>query len=255
MLKTRVIPTLLLHNKGLVKTVKFKNPKYVGDPINAIKIFNEKEVDELIFLDIDASKEDRGPDFNLIKDFASECFMPVCYGGGITNMEQIKKIFSLGIEKVSLGNMALKNDSLIKEAVEIFGSQSIIATIDIKKSLFGKYQVYDYVNKKSYKKDYIEYIQHLEELGIGEILINNVDLEGTQKGYDIELMKNIVSSVNIPVIACGGAGKLDDFKEVKEKANVSAVAAGSFFVFQGKHNAVLITYPKYQELEKLFKEN
>jgi cyclase len=252
MLTTRVIPILLLHNGGLVKTVKFKNPKYVGDPINAVKIFNEKEVDELIFLDIDATKENREPDFNLIKDFASECFMPVCYGGGIRNIEQIKKIFSLGIEKISLGNIALRNDSLIKEAVELFGSQSIIVTVDIKKSIFGKYQIYDYITKKLHKRDYIEYIQHLEKIGVGEILINNVDLEGTQKGYDIQLMQNIVNSVNIPVIACGGAGKLDDFREVKEKANVSAVAAGSFFVFQGKHNAVLITYPKYQELEKLF---
>jgi len=255
MLQTRVIPVLLLHNKGLVKTVKFKNPKYVGDPINAIKIFNEKEVDELIFLDIDASKDSRGPNFELIKDFASECFMPVCYGGGVTNIEQMKEIFNLGIEKISLGNIALKDDFFIKEAVKIFGSQSITVTVDIKKSFFGKYQVYDYVNKKAYKKDYIAYVQHLEELGIGEIVINNIDLEGTQKGYDVELMRNIVNSVNIPIIACGGAGKLDDFKNIKEKSNVSAVAAGSFFVFQGKHNAVLITYPKYEELEELFGEN
>ena len=254
MLKTRVIPVLLLHNKGLVKTVRFQKPKYIGDPINAIKIFNEKEVDELIFLDIDASKENREPNFQLIEDFASECFMPVCYGGGISNIKQIKKIFTLGIEKVSLNISVLENENLIKEAVDIFGSQSIVVTIDIKKSLFGKYQIYNHSSQKTLKLSYLEYIKRLEHLGIGEIVINNVDLDGTQKGYDIELLRTIVDNVKIPVISCGGAGKLDDFKIVKDTANVSAVAAGSFFVFQGKHNAVLITYPKYHELEKLFGE-
>ncbi len=254
MLKTRVIPVLLLHNKGLVKTVKFKLPKYIGDPINAIKIFNEKEVDELIFLDIDASKEKRGPDYKIIEDFATECFMPVCYGGGITTIEQIRKLFTLGIEKVSLNSSVLINEVLIKEAVSIFGSQSIVVTVDIKKSLFGKYQVYNHSLKKIIKKPYLEYIKNIAELGAGEILINNIDLDGTQKGYDINLMKSVVDIVNVPVIACGGVGSLDDFKQVKNEANVAAVAAGSFFVFQGKHNAVLITYPKYEELEKLFGE-
>ena len=255
MLKTRVIPVLLLHNKGLVKTVKFKSPKYIGDPINVIKIFNEKEVDELIFLDIDASKEKRGPNFKIIEDFASECFMPVCYGGGITNIEQVKKLFAIGIEKVSLNISVLTNENLIKEAVEIFGSQSIVVTIDIKKSLFGMYQVYNHSNKTTLKKPYLEYIKSIEVSGAGEILINNVDLEGTQKGYDTSLMESIVRSVSIPIIACGGVGALSDFKKVKDEAKVSAVAAGSFFVLQGKHNAVLITYPKYEELEKLFGEN
>lgn len=254
MLQTRVIPILLLHNKGLVKTVKFKNPKYVGDPLNVIKIFNEKEVDELIFLDIDASKKGMEPDYELIKDFASECFMPVCYGGGITNIEQVKKIFTLGIEKISLNYFALKDDELIKKAIEIYGSQSIVVTIDIKKSLMGKYQIYDHTKKKNLKTLFLDYIKHIEDLGVGEILINNVDLDGTQKGYDIDLLKQVVNNVKIPVIACGGAGKLKDFQSAKKEANVSAVAAGSFFVFHGKHKAVLITYPKYKELEKLFGE-
>ncbi len=255
MLKTRVIPVLLLHNNGLVKTVKFKDLKYVGDPLNAIKIFNEKEVDELIFLDIDASKEKKEPNFQLIEDFASECFMPVCYGGGITDIQQIKKIFSLGIEKISLNHSAITDGSLVKEAVEMFGSQSIVASVDIKKSFMGKYQIYDHTNKKTLKIPFLEYIRHLENLGVGELFINNVDLDGTQKGYDIDLLKQVVNYVKIPVIACGGAGSLNDFKKAKQEANVSAVAAGSFFVFQGKHNAVLITYPKYEELEKLFEEN
>jgi cyclase len=255
MLKTRVIPVLLLRNRGLVKTIKFKNPKYVGDPINAIKIFNEKEVDELIFLDIDATKKNREPDYQIIEDFASECFMPVCYGGGITNIKQVKKLFTLGIEKVSLNSTVMQNKNFIREAVAIFGSQSIVVTIDIKKSIFGKYQIYNHSSKKSIKTPYLEYIREVESLGIGEILINNVDLDGTQNGYDIELLKEIVKVVNVPVVACGGAKGLDDFKKVKEEAKVSAVAAGSFFVFQGKHNAVLITYPKYEELEELFGEN
>lgn len=255
MLQTRVIPVLLLQNKGLVKSVKFKNPKYVGDPLNAIKIFNEKEVDELIFLDIDASKKGVEPDYELIKDFASECFMPVCYGGGITHIDQIKKIFTLGIEKISLNHVALKDDNLIKKAVEIFGSQSIVVAVDIKKSLMGKYQIYDHAKKKNLKIPFLDYVKHIENLGAGELLVNNVDLDGTQKGYDIDLLKQVVNYVKIPVIACGGAGKLQDFKTVKREANVSAVAAGSFFVFQGKNNAVLITYPKYQELEKLFGEH
>jgi len=254
MLQTRVIPVLLLQNKGLVKTVKFKNSTYIGDPLNAIKIFNEKEVDELIFLDIDASKEGRNPDFNIIENFASECFMPVCYGGGITTIDEIQKIFALGIEKVSLNTAILKDKNLIKEAVSVFGSQSIVVTVDIKKTLFGKYQVYNHQNKQMIKEPYIEYIKDLEKLGVGEILINNVDLDGTQQGYDIFLLKEVVNNVKIPVIACGGGSGLDDFKKVKKQAQVAAVAAGSFFVFQGKHNAVLITYPKYEVLEKLFGE-
>jgi len=254
MLQTRVIPVLLLHNKGLVKTVKFKNPKYVGDPLNAIKIFNEKEVDELIFLDIDASKEGREPDYEMIEDFASECFMPVCYGGGITKLDQIQKIFKLGIEKVSINLSALQNLELIKEASSRFGSQSLVVTVDVKKSFTGKYLVYNHKKAKTEKTPLQEYLQKIEMAGAGEILINNVDRDGTLNGYDTKLLKSVVDNVTIPVIACGGAGSLEDFKTVKKEANVSAVAAGSFFVFHGKHKAVLITYPHYKKLEELFKE-
>lgn len=254
MLETRVIPVLLFQNNGLVKTIKFKKSKYIGDPLNAIKIFNEKEVDELIFLNIDASKKGLEPNYELIKNFASECFMPVCYGGGITNIEQIKKIFTLGIEKVSINYSALKNSTLLTEAINIYGSQSISVSIDIKKSLLGHYKVYDHVSKKTLNISFLDYIKDIEKLGVGEILLNNVDLDGTQQGYDINLLKKVVENTNIPIIACGGAGKLEDFKSVKTEANVSAVGAGSFFVFQGKHNAVLITYPTYEELAKLFGE-
>lgn len=253
MLKTRVIPLLLLRDKGLVKTIKFKKSHYVGDPLNAIKIYNEKEVDELIFLDIDASKKGNEPDYVLIKSFANECFMPVCYGGGITKLEQIRKIFLLGIEKVSINSSTQNNEKLITDAVSIFGSQSIVVTIDIKKNLLGKYCVYNHKNNKLLKIKYIDYIGYVESLGVGEILINNVDQDGTRDGYDLKLMKEVVDSVSIPVIACGGAKNLLDFKLVKDEANVSGVAAGSIFVMHGKLNAVLITYPKHQELEKLFK--
>lgn len=252
MLQTRVIPVLLLDTDGLVKTVKFKSPKYVGDALNTVKIFNEKEVDEIIILDINVSKQGSEPNYALIEDFASECFMPVCYGGGITTIEQMRKIFALGIEKVSLNTTVLNDFDLIKEACSLFGSQSIVVSIDVKKDLMGRYKVFNHIKKKIEKVDFISYLEELEALSMGEILINNVDLDGTQKGYDIELMKIVTAKVNVPVIACGGAGDLKDFKQVQEEANVSAVAAGSFFVFHGKHKAVLITYPKYAELKKLF---
>lgn len=252
MLGTRVIPVLLLHNKGLVKTINFKNPIYVGDPINAIKIFNEKEVDELVFFDIDASKEGKEPNYNLISAFATECFMPVCYGGGVNNIDQMKKIFSLGIEKISLNFSTIQNFDFIYEAISTFGAQSIIITIDVKKTLLGKYKLYSHVKNKADKVDIQEVVEKLNSIGVGEIIVNNVDRDGTQKGYDIELMKIVTSSTSIPVVACGGAYELNDFKKVKDEAGVSGVAAGSMFVFQGKHKAVLISYPKYDTLKKLF---
>jgi len=255
MLSTRIIPVLLLHNQGLVKTVKFKNPSYIGDPINAIKIFNEKEVDELVFFDIDASKKGVEPNYDLISDFASECFMPVCYGGGIKNISQIKKIFSLGIEKVSLNFIEMIKTDVVKEAISVFGAQSIVVTIDLKKTLFGRYRLYNYRLGKLEKDNIEDIIEKVNQIGVGEIIVNNVDREGTQSGYDIALMDKITSLTSIPVVAYGGASKLEDFKELKEKTNISGMAAGSFFVFQGKHNAVLISYPKYETLKKLFNKD
>jgi cyclase len=190
----------------------------------------------------------------MISAFASECFMPVCYGGGITDIEQIQKIFSIGIEKVALNTVVLKNINFIKEAVTLFGAQSIVVVIDVKKNLFGKYKIYNHATKKTEKIELETYIQNLNTIGVGEIMINNVGLDGTQLGYDIVLLNKLTQLTNIPIIACGGAGKLEDFKYAKENGGVSAVAAGSFFVFKGKHNAVLITYPKYTELEKIFNE-
>ncbi|MEW6618223.1 MAG: AglZ/HisF2 family acetamidino modification protein [bacterium] len=250
MLKNRVIPCLLLQNQGLVKTIRFKEPKYVGDPINAIRIFNEKEVDELIFLDIIASKVGRSPNFEILQNIVGECFMPLCYGGGISRLEDIQKIFSIGVEKISINSFALKNIDFIKQASEIFGSQSIVVTIDVKKNFLGKYKVYDHTRNKITDIDPIEFAITTQEMGAGEILLNSVDRDGTQGGYDIDLIRKITNVLSIPVIAMGGAGKIDDFVDAVKKGNASAVAAGSMFVFHGKHRAVLITYPEYQELEK-----
>jgi len=252
MLRYRIIPTLLLHDKGLYKSVKYsiKKGKYVGDPINAIKIFNDKGVDELIFLDIDASKEKRGPDFNMLKNIAAECFMPVGYGGGITTMEQIKQIFQIGIEKVILNSVLLEDLSLLKNASEAFGAQSIVASVDIKKNLFGKYKVYNSAKQKKIDLDIKKYLKSLEQNGAGEIYISSVDKDGTFEGYDIELIKDITKDIKVPVIINGGAKDIRDFSKAIKECGVSAVSAGSMFVFNGPHKAVLITYPEYEKLEQ-----
>ncbi len=252
MLRYRIIPTLLLHDKGLYKTVKYsiKKGKYIGDPINAIKIFNEKGVDELIFLDIDASKEKRGPDFQMLRNIATECFMPVGYGGGITTMEQIKQIFQIGIEKVILNSVLLEDLSLLKNASKDFGVQSIVAAVDIKKNLFGKYKIYNSAKQKNIDLDIKKYLQSLEDNGAGEIYISSVDKDGTFEGYDIELMKDISKDIKVPVIINGGAKDISDFSRAIKECGVSAVSAGSMFVFNGPHKAVLITYPEYEKLEE-----
>lgn len=239
----RIIPCLLLSGAGLVKTVKFKNEKYVGDPINAIKIFNEKGADELIFLDICASSQNRKPDFDTIAKVAAECFMPVCYGGGIKEIADAKRIFNSGMEKISLGSGAIENPGLIKELVRIFGSQSIVACLDVKRNLFGNYEV---VIRRAQKKtglDPLVAAQKMEKLGAGELLINTVDRDGTMSGYDIGLIQKITKNISIPVIACGGAASLQDIAEVVNQAGASSGAAGSLFVFHGKRRGVLINYP------------
>jgi len=251
MLRTRVIPCLLLKNKGLVKTVKFKDPKYVGDPINAVKIFNDKEVDELIFLDINATIENRKPNFKLISDIASECFMPFSYGGGIRDLSDAKKLFNIGIEKIIINSYAYENTSFIKEASELFGSQSIVISIDVRKNLFGKYEVFTHSGTKNTKLDPVLFAKKVECMGAGEICLNSIDRDGTMKGYDIELIKQVSESVSIPIIASGGCGKIEDFKDAVINGGASGVAAGSIFVFHGKHKAVLISYPSTHELDKL----
>ena len=250
MLKNRIIPCLLLKNGGLVKTIKFDNPKYIGDPINAIRIFNDKEVDELMVLDIMASKDNREPNYALIEQFASECFMPLCYGGGIKTLEQARRLFTLGIEKICIQSAIFNNINLITDIAELFGSQSVIVSVDIKTNWLGKKSLYNSVTGKIMNISLFEHIQSIVDAGAGEIVLNSVDRDGVMGGMDIELINRVSSILSVPLIALGGVGSLNDIK-VAVQSGASAVAAGSFFVFQGPHRAVLITYPKYKELEIL----
>jgi cyclase len=249
MLRQRVIPCLLLKNNSLTKTIKFNKGTYIGDPINALKIFNEKEADEIVILDISEDKETIN--FELIQEFASECFMPLGYGGKIKSMDQINKLFKIGVEKVILGTSAFDNPELIKEAVSKFGSQSIVGVIDYKKNwLSSKKTVFVQNGKKNTKFTIVEYAQYLENLGIGEIILQNIDLDGTRLGYDLKDIESVSNSVSIPVIALGGANNLNDFSKAI-KAGASGVAAGSFFTLQPPHNAVLITYPNETEITSI----
>lgn len=250
MLRHRVIPTLLLKNNGLVKTKKFRDPIYVGDPINAVKIFNEKEVDELIILDITATNEKREPNYKKIEEIVSEAFMPIGYGGGINDLHQIEKLFKVGIEKVIVNTSVYYNYNLIKEASRIFGSQSIVLAIDIKKDFLGNYRPYSNSGLKKQKISVEEHIKRAVEEGCGEIYLNSIDRDGTMLGYDLEIINKYSKLVEVPVIICGGAGKLEHFAEAI-KAGANAVSAGAMFVFQGIYRAVLISYPNYNDLEKI----
>ena len=253
MLRSRIIPCLLIHNKGLVKTVNFKDPKYVGDPINAVKIFNEKEVDELIVLDIDATKENRGPNLKMIKNLADECRMPFCYGGGITTVEQAKKIINFGAEKVALSYSALTNINLCQEIGDIIGNQSVVVVLDVKKKkIFGGYDIYTHNGTKKSNWKLNDFISKLEEIGIGEIVINSIDNDGVMRGYDLPLLESVREKCTIPITALGGAGSLEDIKKVISKFKTIGVAAGSLFVFKGKYRAVLISYPNRQERLPLY---
>lgn len=250
MINVRVIPCLLYDGSGLVKTVRFKRPVYIGDATNAIRIFNEKEVDELILLDIRASAKKQKPNLDLVRRIASECFMPLCYGGGISSLQDIKDVISVGVEKVSMNSKAVQDPSFVREAAKMFGSSTIVVTIDYKNSPWGRPKVTAIGGSQKSKFDPVEFAKLMEEMGAGEIIINSVDRDGTMAGYDIDMLCRITSSVDIPVIALGGAGNLQHLHEAVRVAGVSAVAAGSMFVFQGKHRAVLINYPE----RSLFKD-
>lgn len=252
MLQSRLIPCLLLKESGLVKTIRFKNPNYIGDPINTLKLFNDKEVDELIIIDISVTKTKKQPQIDLIYQLASECFMPLCYGGGINSLSIAQKILNLGIEKIAINSFAIDNPDFITEVAKAFGNQSVIAVIDIKRDLFGQAKVFDYRKNKILKYKPYEYAQLMENKGAGEILLNFVDRDGTMNGYDIPTIKDITSAVSVPVIACGGAGQMQHFADVVKIGGVSAAAAGSYFVYKGKHKAVLINYPSQNEINQLF---
>ncbi|WP_312390648.1 AglZ/HisF2 family acetamidino modification protein [Chryseobacterium sp.] len=254
MLRPRIIPCLLIHDKGLVKTQQFKNPRYLGDPMNAVRIFNEKEVDEIIVLDIDATVDGRDPDFKMIEHLAEECRMPLCYGGGVTTVEQAQRIFSLGVEKIAFSAGAINNPNLISEIAEKVGSQSIVVVLDVKKKLFGGYDVCTHNGKKSTGKSLFELIRQFEKLGAGEIVINSIDKDGDMKGYDMKLIEGARKETTLPLTALGGAGTLDDVGELINKFGIIGAAAGSLFVFKGKLKAVLINYPNFLDKESLIKK-
>ena len=252
MLQTRVIPVLSFKDdgSGIIKTQKFKNPTYLGEILNAVKIFNEKEVDELVILDIYATKQNREPNFERIKMVATECFMPLSYGGGIRTLGHIEKAFKQGIEKVIICSEA-SNINLIKEASRIYGSQSIAVCVDIKKNLFGKYRAYKESGTKVINSSVSDYIQSLIINGAGEVILHFISNDGQMTGYDLDFLRQISNLIEIPIVVLGGAGDLQDFKLAVENG-ASAVAAGSLFVFKGKHRGVLINYPTQTILEKLF---
>lgn len=235
---------------------KFKDPKYVGDPINAVKIFNEKEVDELIVLDIDASRYGKEPDYKMIANLATECRMPFCYGGGIKTVEQAQRIFSLGVEKIAISSAAIENPSLVSLMAERVGNQSVVVVMDVKKKTFSnKYEIYIHNGTKSTGKDPVEFAIEMERLGAGEIVINSIDNDGVMKGYDLPLIQKIRDVINIPITVMGGAGTLEDIGNVIQQHGIIGVAAGSLFVFKGKYRAVLISYPTAIEKAALLKQH
>jgi imidazole glycerol-phosphate synthase subunit HisF len=253
MLHPRIIPCLLIKNGGLVKTIKFSDPKYVGDPINAVKIFNEKEVDELIVLDIDATIENREPNYNMIKNLATECRMPLCYGGGVKAVDQVEKIISLGVEKVALSSAVWNNPEIVKQASQVVGNQSIVVVMDVKKSRFlGKYEIRTHNGKKKAEMHPVDFALQVQKLGAGEIVINSIDNDGVMKGYDHDIVEKIREVINIPMTVLGGAGSLVDIKSLLNKFGIIGASAGSLFVFKGKYRAVLINYPSKIEKEQLF---
>jgi len=249
--KPRVIPVLLLKNRGLVKTRKFNDPIYIGNPTNAIKVFNEKAVQEIVILDIDASKKQKEPDYSAIESIGGEAFFPLAYGGGITSVESAQRILRIGFEKVVLNNSALTQPSLIKEISSQTGSQSVVVCVNVTKTITGGYRVYNHVTGGIIKQDLVEYVREIERLGAGEIIIQAVYLDGMMTGYDTQLIKRVSSAVTLPIIALGGANGISDFV-LAVKAGASAVAAGSMFVFQGPHRAVLLSYPSRDELKREF---
>lgn len=257
MLRSRIIPCLLVHDKGLVKTLKFsvEDGKYVGDPINAVKIFNEKHVDEIMVIDIDATVEGREPDYEMIKNVATECRMPLCYGGGVTTVDQVRKIIKLGAEKVAVSAAALANPELLRQMSAAVGAQSVVLVLDIakKKSFFGgsHYEIFTHNGKKKTGKKLYDFLKEIADIPYGELVINNIDLDGVMTGYDLEMCDKVRELSDVPLTFLGGAGSYDDLKALVDRFGVIGAAAGSIFVFKGKYKAVLIQYPLPEEKERI----
>lgn len=253
MLRSRITPCLLVKKGALYKTINFKEPKYIGDPLNTVRIFNEKEVDEIIILDIDASINKNDPDYKLIKDLASECRMPLCYGGGINSDEQIERIVGYGVEKVSINSGAINNPNLIEKSAKRVGSQSIVVTVDVSFSQEeDKYFIYKHNGLIRTNMRLDDWIRNVQDLGAGEIIINSIDRDGTMQGYDLELAELIFNNTDIPITLLGGARSLDDIKQIIHKYKIIGAAAGSLFVFKGKYRAVLVNYPNLSEKNNIF---
>lgn len=248
----RVIPCLLLHGRKLVKSVRFRKPTYVGDPINTVRIFNEKEVDELVFLDIGATPGRSSPQLDLIGEIARECFMPFAYGGGLASLNDIQAVLGGGAEKVILNSALHDQPDLVRKAAQRFGSQSIVASVDVGKDMFGKRRVVTGCGRRKTKLDPVEFVRELEQAGAGEILLTSIDRDGTFLGYDLDLVRDVSSATGLPVVACGGAGTIDDVRRVIREAGAEAAAAGSLFVYQNSNRSVLINYPRRQKLDALF---
>jgi cyclase len=256
MLRSRIIPCLLVSDGGLVKTQRFKDPKYIGDPINAVKIFNEKEADELIVLDIDATREGREPDFEMIAHLAVECRMPLCYGGGVTNRMQAKRIISLGVEKVALSAAAIERPELVTEIADEIGSQSVVVVLDIKKPMFGSdFDVLTHNGTRKARQKLSALVSEFERRGAGEIVINSIDRDGMMKGYDLDLAERMRSMTHLPVTMLGGAGSLDDLSALIARCGLVGAAAGSLFVFKGAYRAVLINYPNRAQKDAIMAQS
>lgn len=247
-LRTRVIPALLLRNESLVKTVRFGKPTYVGDPCNTVRIFNELEVDELLFFDITATREGRGPNLKVLAEIANECFMPLGYGGGIRSLDHAKSVFDIGFEKVAINSCAVTNSSLLTDIANQYGSQAVMASIDVKSGFWGKQTVWVESGRKNTRRDPVSWAQEVERRGAGEILLTSIDREGSWEGFDIDLVKSVAEAVSIPVIAQGGAGTVEDIGRVVKQANASAVGLGSMVVFQKKGMGVLVNFPGQSDL-------
>jgi len=250
MMYRRIIPTLLLRGTGFVKTKQFANPVYLGDCFNTVRLFNEKAADELMILDITATPANHPPDFDKLQALASECFMPLGYGGGIRSLQDMSRLFSAGFEKITVNTQAARSPQLVREAAREFGSQSIVVSIDVRRKLLGRYQVFVNGGKEGTGWEPVEAAKRAADLGAGEIVLTSIDRDGTMKGYDLDVLRRVTDAVSIPVIACGGAGQLGHFRDAIRQGGASAVAGGSFFVFTGKHRAVLITYPSRTEALK-----
>jgi len=252
MLKPRVIPCLLIQNGGLVKTIKFKDPKYVGDPTNAVRIFNEKKADELIVLDIDATVKGKTPNYEQIAHLATECRMPLCYGGGIKSVEQASKIIQLGVEKVAMSSTAVSRPEVLEDISSEIGNQSVVVVLDVKKKFIGKdYNVWTHNGTLNTDKNILDVLSDVQKYGVGEIVINFIDQDGLMKGYQIDAIKKFKKYIDVPFTVMGGAGTLQDMGKVASNLGIIGLAAGSLFVFKGKYRAVLINYPTQQQKQEL----